>query len=193
MEVEAIASAAGSVTFGIGTVVVYMLYLIAEPTIDTVILANGGSVAIKKNTAYLTPTGIIDLIGAMSTLKLSGTQKNDIYTKAVEVSGAQGLNPTYTAPDSGKIIEKANSINYTKMLIIMMLFTNYKTLLNRLSDVIQMEASYNAATRIDSYVFDLDKCFTYLRASGNFSTNQFIKLSNSSKIYSKNRIVYRGY
>lgn len=193
MEIEAIASAAGSFTFGIGTLVVYMLYLVAEPTIDTVILANGGSVAIKKDTAYLTPTGIIDLIGAISTLKLNDTQKNDIYTKAVETSGAQGLSPTYTKPNSNKIIEKINSINYTKMLIIMMMFTNYKTLLNRLSDVIQMEASYNAATRIDSYVFDLDKCFTYLRASGNFTTNQFIKISNSSKIYSKNRIVYRGY
>lgn len=79
------------------------------------------------------------------------------------------------------------------MLIIIMLFSNSNALINRLADVIQMEASYNAATRIDSYVFDLDKSFTYLRASGSFSTNEFIKLSNASKIYSKERIVYRGY
>lgn len=192
-EIAAIASEAGAATFGIGTVVVYMLYLIAEPMLDTVILANGGSVELKKDIAYLTPTGIVSLIGKLTTLKLNDTQKNDIYTQAVDISGAQGLNPTYSPSEANKIVDALNSINYTQMLIIIMLFSNSNALINRLADVIQMEASYNAATRIDSYVFDLDKSFTYLRASGSFSTNEFIKLSNASKIYSKERIVYRGY
>lgn len=193
-EIGSIAGEAGTVTFGIGTYAVYGLYILAESAVDTIILVNGGNAQIKKNIAYLTSTGIIELISSLSKLKLNDEQKNEIYKGAVEVSGVEGLSESYIPPTvDNKILHEINSIDYTQMLIIIMLFSNSNALINRLADVIQMEASYNAATRIDSYVFDLDKSFTYLRASGSFSTNEFIKLSNSSKIYSKERIVYRGY
>ena len=75
-----------------------------------------------------------------------------------------------------------------------MLFINTEAMLKRLGDVIQMEANYQSTKgRIDIYDFDLDKSYTYLRASGSFSTNEFIKLSDSGNLSSTRRVVYRGY
>ena len=164
-----------------------------ETTADTVILVNGGDVSLIKTKPYMTPTGFNDYISAMSSMKLNYSEKNNVYKDVVKATGIEGLSEDYQEPNKEGVKGKINKINYTKMLIVVMMFMDSKTLVNRLADIIQMESTYYVVTKINTYVFDLDKCFTYLRASGKFSTNQFIKLSNSSKIYSKNRIVYRGY
>jgi len=41
-------------------------------------------------------------------------------------------------------------------------------------------------------VFDLGKSYTYLRSSGNFTSNEFMKISNSPWNSTK-RVMYRGY
>jgi len=189
--------AVGGVLGFIGAVAIYVLYFTVEPLVDTILMANGSDIAFIKRKPYLTPTGINNLIDDIGSMKLNYENKNKLYKKTVEFTGVQNLSENYQEPPEKSKVEgiksNINTVNYTQMLIIIMLFSDSDKLVNRLADVIQMEASYNAATRIDSYVFDLDKSFTYLRASGSFSTNEFIKLSNSSKIYSKERIVYRGY
>ncbi len=190
-EIKAMATAA-SVIPG-ASIFVYILYFLVETTADTVILVNGGDVSLIKTKPYMTPTGFNDYISAMSSMKLNYSEKNNVYKDVVKATGIEGLSEDYQEPNKEGVKGKINKINYTKMLIVVMMFMDSKTLVNRLADIIQMESTYYVVTKINTYVFDLDKCFTYLRASGKFSTNQFIKLSNSSKIYSKNRIVYRGY
>ena len=86
------------------------------------------------------------------------------------------------------------SFDYTKSLLLILLFTNNETELERLADIIQMEGMYNAVDNIAGYTFDLDKSYTYLRASGKFSTNQFVKLSEiTTDLTSKERVIYKGY
>ena len=203
-EVATIAGEAGAATFGIGTVVVYILYFVAEPFVDTLILVNSGTIPIFKTKVYLTPSGITDLISAFLHLKLTDAQKNEAYKKVVQVAGAGFVDEQFADDYSSAVsafgtgqsstLSQTMTFDYTKQLIlIMMLFKNSNTMLDRLADVVQMECSYDAANRIDQYTYNLDNSFTYLRASGSFTTNEFIKISEDSGLNSTNRVVYRGY
>lgn len=203
-EVSTIAGEAGAATFGIGTIVVYILYFIVEPFVDTLILVNGGDVPIVKTKVYLTPSGVVDLVSAFFKLNLTDDQKNEAYKQVVEVAGAGFVDEQFAEDYASAVsafgtsksskFSQAMTFNYTKQLIlIMMLFVNSDTMLDRLADIIQMECSYDSVNRIDKYTFDLDQSYTYLRASGSFTTNEFIKISNDSSLNSTQRVVYRGY
>ncbi len=210
-EVHSIAGAAGSVTFGIGAAIVFILYFVAEPFVDTLVLVNGGQVPIWKSKLYLTPSGITDLIKAFYKLTLNEDQKNEAYQAVVKCMGvgkvsdkfAQSYADAYQSgikdPEIGGSSKLVSSLtfDYTKTILFAMLFENKEKMLNRLADVIQMEASFYAAepslNGIGTYTFNLDQSYTYLRAWGSFSTNEFIPVSGSAGLKSKERVVYRGY
>ena len=168
---------------------------------DTLILVNGGDLPIVKTNVFLTPTGLMDMIGEFYKLKMSDAQKEQVYQKLTGV--VKGVDENAEFPSSYKDASKDTgfssvlggfTVDYTKTLILLMLFINTEAMLKRLGDVIQMEANYQSTKgRIDIYDFDLDKSYTYLRASGSFSTNEFIKLSDSGNLSSTRRVVYRGY
>lgn len=201
-EVESIASAAGAATFGIGTFLVYALYIFAEPLVDTLILVNKGDVPIIKTIIYLTPSGVGDLIKAFYHLSLTEDQKNQSYKEVVGAMSGMGSGSEF-AQSYGDAVSAFGTgeaswvsgfkIDYTQTLILIMLFINTESMLERLGDVIQMEAAYNEAGEGGSYTFDLDKSFTYLRSSGSFTSSEFIRLSNTGILNSTNRVVYRGY
>lgn len=207
-EVATLAGEAGAATFGIGTVVVYILYFIAEPFVDTLILVNSGTIPVIKTKVFLTPSGIPDLISRFLKLSLTEAQKNTAYQKIIKVASlgqasdsfatnyADAISSGIADPDmpGSNLFTETWEFDYTKtLIIIMMLFTSTDTMVSRLADIIQMECSYDAVNRIDAYTFDLDKSYTYLRAAGTFETNEFIKISNGTGLNSKERVVYRGY
>lgn len=208
-EVATLAGEAGAATFGIGAIVVYVLYFIAEPFVDTLILVNSGSIPIVKLKLYLTPSGFPDLVSEFLNLTLKEEQKNAMYQKVVKVASigqaddrfaknyADAISSGISDPDldtGDNAFTDSWDFDYTKTLIlVMMLFTSTDKLVSHLSDVIQMECSYNAVARTDRYTFNLDESYTYLRAAGKFETNEFIKISNGTVLNSKERVVYRGY
>lgn len=206
-EVASIAAEAGAATFGIGTVIVYLLYFVAEPFADTLVLVNGAEVPIWKSKLYLTPSGIMDFVGKFYKLKLTEDQKNTVYREVVNVMGAGFTGEQYAQnyadavqsgisdPDmkGGSKVVGSLTFDYTKTLFMAMLFENKEKMLNRLADVVQMEAAYNAVSNIGSYTFDLDKSYTYLRSSGGFTTNEFMPISDFSGMRSRESIIYRGY
>jgi len=203
-EVATIAGEAGAATFGIGTVVVYILYIVAEPFVDTLILVNSGDIPMIKTKVYLTPSGVVDLIKSFMKLKLTADQKNTAYKEITKVAGAGFVDSDFAddyasavsafGTGSDNVLTKSMTFDYTKTLVIvMMLFESSDKMLDRLADVVQMEGSYNAVNRIDKYTFNLDESYTYLRASGKFTTNEFISISNATGLNSKERVVYRGY
>ena len=58
----------------------------------------------------------------------------------------------------------------------------------------QMEATYKTMNgSVQTYMFDLDKSYTYLRAAGNFSSKAFIGVGDTDKLTSEKRVVYNGY
>lgn len=200
-EVQTIAAAAGSVTFGFGTLLVYVLYFLAEPLVDTLILVNGGSIPFVKIIAYLTPSGVDDLVKAVTSLKMTEAQTTMARSSLANVMSCQGVNAdfgkTYAeemdvfgdgSDSTASKVSGMFEMNYTHMLILIMLFIPTETMVKRLGDIIQMEATHNGDGD-----FDLTHSYTYLRASGKFSTSEFIKLSDSGQLNSPERIVYRGY
>ena len=207
-EVTTLAEEAGAATFGIGTVVVYVMYFIAEPFVDTLILVNSGSIPVIKTKVFLTPSGVPDLISKFYKLSLTEDQKNSAYQQIIKVASigeasdsfaenyADAISSGIKDPDlgSGNKFTETWEFDYTKTLILVMtLFTSTDKMISRLADIVQMEGSYDAVNRIDRYTFNLDQSYTYLRATGKFEANEFIKISNGTGINSKERVVYRGY
>lgn len=198
-EVQAIATAAGSVTLGGGAFIAYVLYCLVEPLADTLILVNGGDIPIVKTKAYLTPSGIVDLVGAFYHLNLKEDQKETLYQHVAGVMSPTGADSSFAAsyrdftpdPGSSSLLDSFK-FDYTNTLILLMLFFGTEGMLKRLADVIQMEATYNAAEN-GLGNFNLSNSFTYLRASGSFTTNEFIRLSDGDGLNSPTRIIYRGY
>ncbi len=201
-EVSAIAEAAGAPTFGIGTFLVYVLYILVEPLVDGTILAHGSTIPLIKTGSYLTPSGILDLIGKFTSIKLDGDEKNAVYEGVGNVMSF-GFNQDFAKEmadaertgggvGTGVGVVDAISYDYTKMLILIMLFKDPDKMLDRLADVVQMEGSYNAKEK-GLPEFNLDRSYTYLRASGKFSTSEFIRLSDGGGLTSKERVIYRGY
>lgn len=196
----------GAITYGIGYVLVYAIYFFAESFVDTIILANGGEIPMAKSFVYLTPGGLPKLMSALFTLKLNEAQSKKLYEGAGDCVTKLDPNASVERYDDFKAAQKAdanktsNKImdlfnwNYTKSSqILLLLFRNTNTLLKRLADVIQMEASYKAHSGAATYGFNLDKSYTYLRASGSFTTNMFIKIGTDDSLSSKKRVVYNGY
>ena len=198
-EVGSIAAQAGAPTFGIGTIVVYALYLFAEPMLDTIIVVNGGQVPIIKMKIYLTPSGIVSLVQAMVNLKLNSEQKNTAYKAVVETmtddkTYAENYADALSAFGTASSPLDKISFDYTKSIMLLLMFKNADTLLLRMSDIIQMECTYNAINmQYSTYTFDLDKSFTYIRSSGTFTATPFIRISDAVELTTSERIVYRGY
>lgn len=198
-EVQTIATAAGSVTLGGGAFIAYVLYCLVEPLADTLILVNGGDIPIVKTKAYLTPSGIVDLVGAFYHLNLKEDQKETLYQHVAGVMSPTGTDSSFAAsyrdftpdPGSSSLLDSFK-FDYTNTLILLMLFFGTEGMLKRLADVIQMEATYNAEEN-GLGNFNLSNSFTYLRASGSFTTNEFIRLSDGDGLNSPVRVVYRGY
>lgn len=196
----------GSVTFGIGFVLVYAIYFFAESFVDTIILANGGEIPMAKSFVYLTPGGFSKLIGSLFSLTLNEAQSKKLYEGAGDCVSKLDSKADVKRYDDFKADEKAKSDktsrkildlfnwDYTKSSqILLLLFRNTNTLLARLADIIQMEASYKSNSGVATYGFNLDKSYTYLRASGSFNTNMFIKIGKNDSLSSQKRVVYNGY
>lgn len=211
------ATAATAVIGGIGGIILLVLYYLVEPFVDAILLVNGGQIPIVKLTIYLTPSGIVDFIEEVYHLGITNAGKQKIYNCALDmansslgpdfaVSAEQLKDTKYLPPsaDSGggtgggissgtaKVLGTFK-VDYTQTLIFLMLFNSSDKMLKRLGDIVQMECSYQAATVANAHSFDLNKSYTYLRASGSFTTNEFIRLSDEDGIDTTKRVVYRGY
>lgn len=200
-EVQTIATAAGAASFGVATPIVYVMYILAEPLVDTMILVNEGDIPVVKTIAYLTPSGVGELVKAFTSLKMTAAQTTKARACLSNVMSGQNVDAdfgqTYAeemdvfGDASDTTTGKINGLfemNYTHMLILIMLFIPSQEMVKRLGDIIQMEAANDSGGD-----FNLDKSYTYLRASGSFTTSEFIRLSDSGELNSTKRVVYRGY
>ncbi len=220
--VQGIADAAGSVTFGIGTVVVFVLWTIAESLVDMVILIGGNSVPIVKLPIFLSPNGIPDLISRLTSIALSTAAKTEIKSTFGELY-SDDPSKQLSADQIDKIATQAPSktsamgwvtsifqMDYTQhlMLLSVVCCTN-NMMLERLEDIIQMESQYHALK--NGYNFSIFEAYTWLRVSGQFETNEFVRISGMNEEYSykyggnntksivdrifksDERIIYRGY
>ena len=218
--VQSLAASVGAVTFGIGDIVIKLVFLAVEALIDTVILVNKGDIPIIKNYIYLSPTGLPRLLEKVCTLAISDSIKQSLYEKSTDIatninSKASEVALEHADFTSGKELsyerydyykqdlgdeQKKHKIrdmftmDYTKSIqIFMLLFGNNGKIVKRLADIIQMESSYNVYNKKQSYNFNLDESYTYIRAAGSFSSGVFMNVGDESSYNSKNRVIYNGY
>lgn len=218
--VQSLAASVGAVTFGIGDIVIKLVFLAVEALIDTVILVNKGEIPIIKNFVYLSPTGLPRLLEKVCTLAVSDALKQSLYEKSTEVATNVNNKASEFALEHADFTndqklsyerydyykqdlnaeQKENKIrdmfnmDYTKSIqIFMLLFGNNEKIVKRLADIIQMEATYNVYNKKQGYTFNLDKSYTYIRASGSFSSGVFMKVADETSYNSKNRVMYNGY
>jgi len=103
-------------------------------------------------------------------------------------------------------------LDYTKHMLLMVLLTiPNEVMMVRLADIIQLEANFYSSKNA-GYKFDIGDAYTYLRVSGEFETNEFVRMSGMNEDYSykigdggsprtlvdrifksDERILYRGY
>lgn len=221
--IQTIANTLGSFTFGIGAVLTDILFLFLESAVDVIIMANGGNIPIVKTFVYVTPTGIPKLVEKVFSLSLTESQKKSLYEtcsngaytfneKAKDVAITYGEYGDYYEQsvnlpryDDYKTqqsdLDKQNKVSdlfvftYTKSLqLYMVVLSSPLNNINRLADIIQMEAAYKAATgQVAGYNFNLDKSYTYIRATGSFTSNVFIQVGEDDTLNSKHRVIYNGY
>lgn len=196
VEVDSIAAACT-----IGAPVVYLVYIIVEPLVDTVIMVNGGDIDLVKNYCFLTPSHIGQMISKFTKISLSSDELTEAKTNLVSCFDTPEYAEKYAELSdaySKKAEDKYFTIDYSKTLLILMaVMESPKRLLDRMSDIIDMEANENIANSLseapEKPVFDLDYSFTSLRTAARFKTNEFMPIANKNGINIKKRIIYRGY
>lgn len=192
-EVETVAAAVAAASFGIGEWVVYLLYIVAEPLADSMVLVGGSEVPIIKNRPFLTPSGIPTFVGKLATVTLTDNMKDSLFKDAREAAdpnGTSNLPTNLKAADKMYGKDSSLCLDYTQHLIILMMMWDQDTLLDRFCDIVQMESTYNSKFK---YIFDLDKSYTYIRSAGKFKSDEFIKVISDNGLTSTERIIYRGY
>jgi len=190
-EVQAMATAAGPFCW-----VVWLVEIAVEPFVDTVILVNGGEVALYKQKIFLTPSGIPDLIGEITNFSLNASQKTALKTKAQGIANIAGQDFTYSNPSGVQAYASGLlKLDYEQHLMILMLFFSRETMLRRMCDIIQSEAISNAQASSYSWAFDLEESYTYIRSEVSFDMRQFLPIVSLDDFspFSTTRLQYRGY
>ena len=144
--------------------VVYLALIIAEPMIDSLLLVNNQTVYLIKDQVYLTPGGLVLLTQTLPKMTgLSDQSKKKIGECMVakdgkpNASGWMDLDLTYQE----------------HMMVLLLLTTEQPKILSRMSNLIQMETAQHYK---DSYVFDLDKSNTYLKATVSGTLNSMFDM-----------------
>ena len=160
-QVNAMATAAGPLSL-----LVKIAVVLAEPMLDTIILVNSDKAKeyLNKQMLYLTPTGITLLLQDLADASgVSQTLKDKLKDTIVANNG-----------DATKVEKGKFNATYTEhMLLLMMLSVSQQTFLERVQNLIQMEAGYEHA---GDYNFDLDKSYTYLDCEISYVLNPMFAL-----------------
>lgn len=127
---------------------VYVLYMLVEPYCDTLLLVNGGEVPFVKGKCWLVPTKLADFIKRMGDVTLGGALKEDWDKLSKEdldklmkeegfVSDTGG--GTDGGTDGGK---DWMEVGYqTHVLVQLLIFVQPDTQIERLGNLIEMEAT----------------------------------------------------
>jgi ABC-type transporter Mla subunit MlaD len=201
--VQSIAEAAGSCTFGIGTAIVYIIYLLAEPYLDTNFLALGKTLSIIKSKLYLTPEGLPDLLKELNLFDMPKSMKDDLKEKGKEITGKNSTANPVTAADKADVDKSGNGAksimsaikaSYTTYLFLFIFLENsMQTNFNRYKTLVNIEGKeYYRSQKID---FKLQNAFTNVTvdATSEFSPILPLEPMSYAAFHTVNVKLNRGY
>lgn len=180
-EVQTLATAAAAAA-GVGTAIVYALYVILEPLADTLLLVNGGKIDIIKFHAFFTVQGIPKLLGGFVSVKINDIQKGDLQENVKKAFKFEG-----DLPDSSGFEFKFGFKYDQYLFMLMIVFGENNTYLNRFKNIIQLEArAYYSKADADAAAagkaqpgiiagkdFNINNTYTYIDAT---VTGKFVPL-----------------
>ncbi|MCD7860271.1 MAG: DUF5702 domain-containing protein, partial [Firmicutes bacterium] len=145
--------------------VVYILYLIAEPFCDTLILVNGESVPLIKTDCWLTATGLAGFIEKLGSAVLGDALQGEL----------ESFTSGWTSGSGGSSGDSGGGLDYqTHMLIILLLYVDSDTQIQRLRDLIELEAG--EYYRQQGKSFEMNQTYTVVQISAEITFNPFFDL-----------------
>lgn len=174
-EVGAVAAAAN-----IASWVVYILYIVAEPFCDTLILVNGQKVPLIRTDCWLTATGIGSFITKISEAVVGKELKSEI----------EKFTQKYINNHSGSGGSGVMERDYpSHVLILLLLFVDSDTQISRLQSLIELEtAEYY---RQQGKSFDINQTYTTVEIAADVTFHPFFNLgalTDGSSLLPRKRI-----
>lgn len=184
-EVKVIAEAAGLAFPGIGTIIVYVVYILMEPMIDSIFLVNNESVSAWKESIYFTPSGLQDFIE-----KLGSLQNPDL--NQIKAESEQAFKNLHGGEGPGGTVQSLLTWDYSQYLLVLMFLSgDNETHLQRFKTLISLEAN----AKYGKGTFQLNNTYTYLEAEVKGTYNPILPLQGLSEdgFFSVSRKRARGY
>lgn len=160
-EVNAVAGAAT-----IASWVVYILYIVAEPFCDTLLLVNGESVPLIRTDCWLTATGVMGFINKLGSAVLGEALQKELQ----DYTSAYANDSKNQTGGSG-----VGELDYrTHMLIMLLIYVDSDTQIARLQDVIELETT--EYYRQKGKAFSMGKTYTAVEIKTQVTFNPFFDL-----------------
>lgn len=138
-----------------GALLVYMMYLLVEPLIDTIFIVNKVPVSLFYKVVYLTPSGKVDLVSNSTRLGLDNE-----YKEALQ-SSAETITQKGTKKVGGGLIEKYTWDYDNYMFLLLMISIDNQTAAKRFATIVNLEAkAYYGQEN-----FSIDKTYTYINGT----------------------------
>lgn len=167
-EVRALATSAT-----IASWVVYIIYILAEPFCDMLLLVNNLSVPLVKSRCWLVPTQLTKYLTRLGEATLGSELEDQLK------SFVNGTDFGPNTSGAGESEEDAGETDYrTHMLILMMIFVGPDVQIKRLSDLIEMETKVYYDQQGES--FQMSKAYTAVTVYGKAELGAILDLGKAS-------------
>ena len=163
-EVTSLAAAANAFAW-----VVYILYVLAEPFLDTVLLVNGGDAPLIKTKCWLTGTGLGEYVKRLSEHVTDCDDVKELLNNSVNDLKSD------MKPSAGSDNKLDLDMSYKNHLLVMLMITvDTNKQVQRLSNLISLEATRYYADK--DKTFSITKTYTTLDLSADMTFNPFVDL-----------------
>ena len=191
--VQELVEALAAPTFGIGSAIVLIAYLVAEPYLDTTLLAMGNRLPIIKRPSkvYLTPEGLPTLLKEFTKVSLNAAAKEKIkqegkkLIKDIKDGGAdpevkeeaqteEDKADMLDAADNKSILDSIKAQYSTYLLLFSVLELPREVMLKRFKNLISLEAKEYYRAKGKS--FELSCAYTYMRVDATVEFSPILPL-----------------
>lgn len=156
---------------------VYIIYILVEPFLDTILLVNGASVQLVKTECWLTASGIMDFLTKLGDQVMSQELRNTL-TDFASNNANQNDSSTKEGSFSFDPTDLLEVDYSTHMLMVLLVFVDSEKQINRLKDIMGLEASLYYENNGKS--FSMTKAYSAVEVSANVLFNPFFELTSSS-------------
>lgn len=180
-------------TANIASWAVYILVMIGEPLIDTILLVNGGNSYAVKGACYLTPTGVWSLINdAIPVLVGNSSVKDALKEKTKEMNPVE---PDATTKKAAASKNKFPMDYRAHILLSLILSTQKEPILNRFSNLIFLESNAYYKKKGVTIDYEIDKMYTCIDVTANVTFNPLMDAfsQNGGGVFRVSRRKIRGY